>query len=122
MGWSTIHASLAVQWVARRLWLVGGPVSGLGSHWGIEVGIKTPSTIWAPCHAPLGKPRPTGQHRLCLPWLPYPGTSLPSGKGGDLVRKEGREERLLEWQFALQAVPAYGPLVALGLGVVQFHV
>ena len=48
VGQPTIHPSLAVWWVVRRQWLVSGPVSGLQSHRGAGVGIKTPSTNQAP--------------------------------------------------------------------------
>ena len=34
-------------------------------HWGAGLGIKTPSTIQAPCHSPLSMHRPTGHHWLC---------------------------------------------------------
>ena len=88
VGWSTSHPSSAVVWVGRRPCLVDRPVFGLGSHWGAGVGIKTLSTIWAPCCSLPSKHKLIGQHWSCPLWSPA-GTTLPSGKGGDLVGKEG---------------------------------
>ena len=113
VGWSISHPSLAVQWETRRPWIVARPVFGLGSNWGAGVGIKTLSTIQAPCSSAISRHRPTCQHWSCTLWS-LGGTPLHAGKGGDLVGKKGVGERLQERQFALQDVPPRWSLVVLG--------